>query len=40
MIAAFKRGAAVAAGIDHASYEVRVDEVAPNVQTALVKDFA
>lgn len=40
MIASFKAGAAVAVGIDHANYNVRVDEVAPSVQTALVRDFA
>ena len=40
MIASFKGGAAVAIGIDHASYAVRVDEVAPDVQTALARDFA
>jgi len=40
MIAALKGGAALAVGIDHANYPVRVDEVAPNVQAALVRDFA
>lgn len=40
MIASFKAGAAVAVGVDHANYMVRVDEVAPAVQTALVRDFA
>ena len=40
MIASFKGGAAVAIGIDHAGYAVRVDEVAPDVQTALARDFA
>ena len=40
MIAALKSGAALAVGIDHANYPVRVDEVAPNVQASLVKDFA
>ena len=40
MIASFKGGAAVAIGIDNASYAVRVDEVAPDVQTALARDFA
>jgi hypothetical protein len=40
MIAALKKGAALAVGIDHPNYPVRVDEVAPNVQTALVGDFA
>jgi len=36
MIAGLKKGAALAVGIDHPNYPVRVDEVAPNVQTALV----
>ncbi len=40
MIAAFKGGAALAVGADHAHYNVRIDEVAPAVQAALVKDFA
>jgi hypothetical protein len=40
MIDALKKGAALAVGIDHPNYPVRVDEVAPNVQAALVKDFA
>jgi hypothetical protein len=40
MIAALRRGAALAVGIDHPNYQVRVDEAAPNVQAALVKDFA
>jgi hypothetical protein len=39
MIAAFKGGAAVAIGIDHPHYDVRVDELAPQVQGALVRDF-
>jgi len=38
-IAAFKGGAAVAMGIDHPAYAARVDEVAPQVQTALARDF-
>jgi len=40
MIDGLKKGAALAVGIDHPNYPVRVDEVAPNVQTALVRDFA
>ena len=40
MIAALNNGAALAVGIDHPAYGVRIDEVAPNVQTALVEDFA
>jgi uncharacterized protein YggL (DUF469 family) len=40
MIAAFKAGAAVAIGCDHPAYAMRIDEIAPTVQTALVRDFA
>jgi hypothetical protein len=40
MIAAFKGGAAVAMGIEHALYRARVDEIAPQVQAALAQDFA
>jgi hypothetical protein len=40
MIASFKAGAAVAVGIDHPHAKVRVDEIAPAVQGALVRDFA
>jgi hypothetical protein len=39
MIDSLKKGAALAVGIDHPNYRVRVDEVAPNVQASLVKDF-
>src|SRR5512141_2290637 len=38
-IAAVKQGAAIAIGIDHPNYAVRRDEVAPQVQSALVQDF-
>ena len=38
-IAAFTSGAAVALGIDHPNYAVRLDEVAPQVQSALAQDF-
>jgi hypothetical protein len=38
-IAAWKRGAAVAMGVDHPNYAVRLDEIAPQVQSALAKDF-
>ena len=38
-IAAWKSGAAVAMGIDHPSYAVRFDEVAPQIQSALGRDF-
>jgi hypothetical protein len=40
MIDGLNKGAALAVGIDHPNYPVRVDEVAPNVQVALVRDFA
>lgn len=40
MIASFKGGAAVAAGVDHPSYTARIDELAPQVQAALARDFA
>ncbi len=40
MVAAFKGGAAVAVGIDHPNYRARVDEIAPEVQAALARDFA
>ena len=40
MIDGLKKGAALAVGIDHPNYPVRVDEVAPGVQASLVRDFA
>jgi hypothetical protein len=40
IIASFKGGAAVAVGIDHPGYASRIDELAPEVQAALAKDFA
>jgi hypothetical protein len=40
IIASFKGGAAVAFGIDHPGYASRIDELAPEVQAALAKDFA
>ena len=40
MIRAFRQGAAVAIGIDHLNYAVRVDEVAPEVQASLARDFS
>jgi len=40
MIAACKGGAAIAMGVDHARYRARVDEIAPQVQSALARDFA
>jgi hypothetical protein len=39
MIAAVKKGAALALGIDHPGYVARIDEVAPEVQSALAEDF-
>jgi hypothetical protein len=38
-IAAWKTGAAVAMGIDHPNYAVRLDEIAPQVQSSLAGDF-
>ena len=40
MIDAFKQGSAVALGVNHPNYPVRLDEVAPEVQASLAKDFA
>lgn len=39
MIRAFQQGSAVALGVDHPNYTVRLDEVAPEVQASLAKDF-
>jgi hypothetical protein len=39
MIEGLKKGAALAVGIDHGNFRVRVDEVAPNVQASLTRDF-
>ena len=39
MIRPFQRGAAVSLGVDHSNYAVRVDEVAPEVQASLARDF-
>jgi len=38
-IVAWKAGAAVAMGIDHPNYASRLDEVAPQVQSSLARDF-
>ena len=38
-IEAFREGAAVAVGIDHPNYPARIDEIAPQVQASLVRDF-
>ena len=40
MIAAFKQGAAVALGVDHSNYAIRLDEIAPEVQASLATDFS
>jgi hypothetical protein len=40
MIGAFKRGNAVAIGLDLEAYRVRIDEIAPETQSALARDFA
>ena len=39
MIAAAKNGAALAVGIDHSNYMVRVNALADEVRTALLADF-
>lgn len=40
MIAAAKAGAALAAGIDHPHYPVRIDRLAEETRASLVTDFA
>lgn len=40
MIASFKAGAPIAMGVDLAAYSHRVDEIAPETQGLLAKDFA
>ena len=40
VIESFKRGNPVAIGIDLPAYDVRVDEIAPEVQAALARDFS
>jgi hypothetical protein len=40
MIRAFQQGAAVALGVDHPNCTVRLDEVAPEVQASLARDFS
>ena len=40
MIRAFQQGVAVALGVDHPNYAVRLDEVAPEVQGSLARDFS
>jgi len=39
-IAALRRGAAVAVGIDHPAYSARIDALPRNIQDALVRDFS
>lgn len=38
-VGAVKAGSAIAMGIDHPKYAVRLEEVAPEVQSALARDF-
>jgi hypothetical protein len=38
-IAAVKQGAAIAIGVDHPNCTLRLEEVAPQVQAALARDF-
>jgi len=40
MIAALKNGSALAIGVDHPHYRVRLDEVSPEVQSSLAGDLA
>ena len=40
MIKAIKAGAPIAMGVDHPKYNFRVDEIDPETQGALTKDFA
>ena len=40
VIRAFQRGAPVALGVDHPNYTVRLDEVAPEVQASIARDFS
>jgi hypothetical protein len=40
VIRAFQQGAAVALGVDHPNYAVRLDEIAPEVQASLARDFS
>lgn len=39
-IATFGHGATVALGVDHPNYAARLDEIAPEVQASLARDFA
>lgn len=40
MIAAIKKGAPIAMGVDHPKYNFRVDEIDPETQGSLTADFA
>lgn len=40
MVVAIKNGAAIAMGSDHPNYSYRVDEIDPETQGSLIKDFA
>ena len=40
VIRAFQQGAAVALGVDHPNYGVRLDEIAPEIQASLAGDFS
>ena len=40
VIRAFQQGASVALGIDHPNYTVRLDEVVPEVQASIARDFS
>ena len=39
MVTAIKNGAAIAMGSDHPNYNYRVDEIDPETQGSLIKDF-
>ena len=39
MITALKKGTDLAAGIDHPAYDHRIDAVAENIRSALIKDL-
>ena len=40
MVTAIKNGAAIAMGSDHPNYNYRVDEIDPETQGSLIKDFS
>jgi hypothetical protein len=39
-VAALRKGAAVAAGVDHPEYSERIDALSPDVTRSLLRDFA